>query len=200
MRQTRHFLIGFKVHSVWWNPYLTLIKLPEIGDLTVLHLSLSILYTFYFSQYSSDDIEITWVSKHGQIMEYVPKALLDVLWRAIKAQNSQYVVTEYNNKHNVSVQWRKKDHEASTTQEKLQATKECWEEHTKWLFNTRCSSLKTFIQIYFSVWCIHREILFNYRYELWRQMCESGDHHGKWGKPICKIKSRQTYFFFMYWV
>lgn len=119
MRQTRHFLIGFKVHSVWWNPYLTLIKLPEIGDLTVLHLSLSILYTFYFSQYSSDDIEITWVSKHGQIMEYVPKALLDVLWRAIKAQNSQYVVTEYNNKHNVSVQWRKKDHEASTTQEKL---------------------------------------------------------------------------------
>lgn len=38
MRQTRHFLIGFKVLSFWWNPYLTLIKLPEIGDLIVLHL------------------------------------------------------------------------------------------------------------------------------------------------------------------
>lgn len=58
-------------------------------------------------------------------MEYVPKALLHVLWRAIKAQNSQYVVTKYNNKRSVSVQWRKKDHEASTTQEKLQANKEC---------------------------------------------------------------------------
>ena len=47
-------------------------------------------------------------------MEYVLKALLHVLWRAIKAQNSQCVVTEYNNKHSVSVQWRKKEHETST--------------------------------------------------------------------------------------
>lgn len=63
-------------------------------------------------------------------MEQVHKALLHVLWRAAKGHNFQYVVTEYNNMHSVSVQWREKDHEASTTQKKLQATKECQEEHT----------------------------------------------------------------------